>query len=367
MQCDGSSVKGPPSGGGALAANRENPQSRCNFHGICAIPSDSCYTQPVPAQSAEGSYSREQLLRLSSVSERQLRAWERQKLLAPARWYGYTDLISLRALRKLKEHRLRADRLRRVVTSLRAKLGDIDNPLTELRVFWDGRKIGVQIAGRKMEPLSGQLLLDFDRAALSKMVSFPVNTGETDFKTQQQKKREAERWFQRGLELEQVGAPIEQALEAYRSAAALDPGSAGALVNLGTIYFNAQDWTEAEKHYKKALAADPEYALAHFNLGNLFDEIGDLPRAMLHYQAALQLHPQYADAHYNLALLLQGSGQTMKALQHWRIYLKLDPGSSWAQIARREMRKLREATIIAGERKEEAAPKVREMNAGVVS
>ncbi|HLW75942.1 MAG TPA: tetratricopeptide repeat protein, partial [Bryobacteraceae bacterium] len=62
--------------------------------------------------------------------------------------------------------------------------------------------------------------------------------------------------------------------------------------------------------------------------------------------SALRISPNYADAHYNIALLYQGSNQPMKAVQHWRTYLKLDPHSHWANIARRELSKLREATVV---------------------
>ena len=95
---------------------------------------------------------------------------------------------------------------------------------------------------------------------------------------------------------------------------------------------------------------DPEYALAHFDLANLYDERGDRNKAVEHYQAALRIAPNYADAHYNLALLYQGSNQTMRAVQHWTNYLKLDPASHWANIARRELAKLREAAVVKGSR-----------------
>jgi tetratricopeptide (TPR) repeat protein len=161
---------------------------------------------------------------------------------------------------------------------------------------------------------------------------------------------EAEFWFQKALDLEQSGAPAEEIIWAYERASELDEQSAGALVNLGTLHFNARRWADAERYYRRALDADPNYALAHFNLGNLYDERGDRPRALNHYLAAIRLHPSYADAHYNIALLYQTSGQVMKAVRHWRIYLKLDPGSSWAIIARRELEKLRKATILDGKR-----------------
>ena len=93
---------------------------------------------------------------------------------------------------------------------------------------------------------------------------------------------------------------------------------------------------------------DPEYALAHFDLANLYDERGDRNKAVEHYQAALRIAPNYADAHYNLALLYQGTNQPMRAVRHWTDYLKLDPGSHWANIARRELTKLREAAVVPG-------------------
>jgi Tfp pilus assembly protein PilF len=96
------------------------------------------------------------------------------------------------------------------------------------------------------------------------------------------------------------------------------------------------------------LEVDPEYALAHFDLANLYDERGDRDRALSHYEAALRISPNYADAHYNVALLYQGSNQPMKAVRHWRTYLKLDPHSHWANIARRELAKLREAAVVPG-------------------
>ena len=38
----------------------------------------------------------------------------------------------------------------------------------------------------------------------------------------------------------------------------------------------------------------------------------------------------------------------MKAVHHWSTYLKLDPHSHWANIARRELAKLRESTVLTG-------------------
>jgi tetratricopeptide (TPR) repeat protein len=226
-------------------------------------------------------------------------------------------------------------------------LSGIQNPLTELKLYADGKRVRVEIDGRAMEAASGQLLLDFDPAELNRLLEFRAKESPQAERDQRQS---AERWFQRGLDLEQTGAPSEQVIEAYQKAIELDPNSAGALVNLGTIYFNAHQWKEAERYYTQAIEVDPDYALAHFDLANLCDERGNHALALEHYLIALRLSPGYGDAHYNIALLYQSMNQPMKAVRHWIAYLKLDPSSSWATIARRELAKLREATVVQGSR-----------------
>ncbi len=299
---------------------------------------------PVAELAPKESYTRLQVLRLLNISERQLRAWERHDLIRPSEFFAFSDLIALRTLIKLRESRIPFARIRMALDAIREKMRHVSDPLKELKVFSEGKKIRVEISGQYMEPVSGQLLFNFDQQELKRLLSFP-NASKNEQRLQ---KESAERWFQRGLELEQIGAPIEQAIEAYETAVKLDPNSAGAWVNLGTILFNSKSWDEAEVHYKRALQVDPSYALAHFNLANLYDEQGYFHKSLKHYQQAVALNPQYADAHYNLALLHQGNGQVMDAVRHWKLYLKLDPSSAWGAIARRELGKLRRSTVLEG-------------------
>jgi tetratricopeptide (TPR) repeat protein len=301
----------------------------------------------VAASAPKQAYSREETRRLLDVSERQLKSWEQQKLVPRSEAYGFRELVALRTLARLRRSRVPPGQIRRALAALTEKLRHIEDPLTELRLYADGKKVRVELEGRAMEAESGQLLLDFDCNELNRLLEFRAKEPRRD---ERDRRLQAERWFQRGLELEQTGAPSEQVIEAYQKALELDPQSAGALVNLGTIYFNTHNWKEAERYYREALDADPDYALAHFDLANLYDERGDRNKAMEHYQAALRITPGYADAHYNLALLYQGSNQPMKAVYHWTAYLKLDPGSHWANIARRELTKLRQAAVLPGSR-----------------
>ncbi len=275
------------------------------------------------------------------VSEQQLRSWERHGLIPGIATFSFSDLIALKTLQKLRENRIPPRKIGRALTALKKKLSHVEQPLSELKIFSDGRTIAVQIAGQKMEALTGQLLFNFDTAELGSLRSFapkPCYDRGTE--------RQAETYFQKGLALEETGAPIEQAIESYKRAVELNPAAAGALVNLGTIYYRQRNYTEAERHYQLAVEVDTNYPLAHYNLGNLFDEQGDLERAELHYTTALRLNPNYADAHFNLALLSERQGDFLKAVRHWKSYLRLDSTGTWANIARRQLEKLRDLALI---------------------
>ncbi len=290
-------------------------------------------------KSPQEEYSRADIRRQFGVTERQLRNWEESHLIAASETYTFSDLIALQTIVKLREQRIPVRRIGQAIQSLRSKLDWIKEPLSELRIVSDGRNINVHVAGQKFEAISGQILLDFEAASLGGIRSFP------DHKSAANRLRESETWFQKGLELEETGAPVEDAIAAYRKVLEFNPAAAGALVNLGTIFYRQRKFAEAEKFYVDAIAADPEYALAQFNLGNLFDEQGRVDEALEHYRQALTLNANYADAHFNLALLCERTGDALKAVRHWKAYLKLDSSGQWAEIARKQLERLRQAVI----------------------
>jgi tetratricopeptide (TPR) repeat protein len=288
-------------------------------------------------------YSRTDVRRQFKLSERQLRSWGRRGLIPDAQSYSFSDLIAIQTIVKLRDNRIGAPRIGKAIDSLREKLDWVKAPLSELRIVSDGRRIAVHMAGQKMEALTGQILFDFEAAELHSVRAFPEAKPD---KLSQNALRESETWFQKGLELEEIGASIEDAVAAYQKVVELNPEAAGALVNLGTIYYKRKKFDLAEKYYAQAVIADPAYPLAEFNLGNIFDEQGRIEEAMRHYRRALALNPAYADAHFNLALICERTGDALKAVFHWKTYLKLDKSGHWADIARRQLDRLRQSTVI---------------------
>jgi tetratricopeptide (TPR) repeat protein len=294
----------------------------------------------VHPKTQQQSYSRAEVRRQFGFTERTLRGWERDSLLPRLESYSFSDLIAIRTIVELRGKGFRSRQIAQAVDSLRRKLEGVKEPLSELRILSNGRKIAVQVAGHRMEALTGQILIEFEAAELGAIKTLPQRPRVAN------PMRESENWFQRGLDLEETGAPVEEAIAAYQRVVELNPHAAGALVNLGTIYYRDRRFAEAEKYYKQAITADPSYPLAEFNLGNLYDEQGRLNEAFDHYKRALALNPQYADAHFNLALLCERTGDVLRAVHHWKRYLKLDRTGTWAEIAQRQLERLREATLI---------------------
>jgi len=116
-------------------------------------------------------FTRSEIQRILDLSEKQLDYWERLHLVRPRkrkgeRFYDFRDLISLRTTKQLIEQGVPAHRLKRAVAALQQKLSTVEAPLTELRVLSNGRDVIVEQNGARMEPLSGQLLLNFDTREL---------------------------------------------------------------------------------------------------------------------------------------------------------------------------------------------------------
>ena len=155
------------------------------------------------------------------------------------------------------------------MASLREKLDWVKQPLSRTAHRLRRRKIAVHVAGQKMEAISGQILFDFDAAELGGVKSFP---GAQALSQPHARIRGvvSEGARTRGDRRAGGSRPSRPTRRCWNSI----PSAAGALVNLGTIYYRQRKFGEAEKYYRDAIEADPAYPLAQFNLGNLYDEQG---------------------------------------------------------------------------------------------
>ena len=198
-------------------------------------------------------FSRDEVQRILSLSGKQLDYWDRLQLV-PARkeqgnrFYDFRDLIGLRTVKQLIEKGVTAARLGRAVAALREKLSQAEAPLTELRVLYDGKDLVVERNGARLEPISGQFVLNFE-------------TRELDQQVRRMPERGAEDWFAVALQTETDRTKQAEAIEAYERGLRVDPNKVEALINCGTLYYEQANFEKAAESFRRAISAFPFRAL----------------------------------------------------------------------------------------------------------
>lgn len=279
-------------------------------------------------------YSRADLLRILRLTARQLAGWEKAGLVAAAESYSFFDLLQVKKVRDLCARKVRPAVIRQSLQAMQKQVAGMENPLLEAGAFSTGHRVAFRHEGKLLEPIAGQFVFDFSPE--QKVVS---HTPVTPIRPEPGPSEVAD-LFSRGIALEENPQTHTEAIAIYLQVIEREPTHAAAHINVGTLYYNRQEYGLAEKHYRAAIESDPRYALAYFDLGNVLDETGRVQEAIQTYKTALQLAPTYADAHYNLALAYEKTRHPRQALQHWRAYVRLDTASPWAIHARNQIQRI---------------------------
>ena len=261
-------------------------------------------------------YSRAELLRILRLAPRQLYTWEKAGLVTAAEDYSFYDLVQIKKVRDLCAQRVRPAVIRQSLEAMQKQVAGMENPLLEAGAYRSGHRVAFRHQGRLVEPIAGQFMFDFSSEE-RKVVTSPPHHGPELVIT------DVADLFARGIILEENAATQNEAIDVYLEVLEMEPMHAAAHINVGTLYYNRQ-----------------EYALAYFDLGNVLDETGRVEEAIDTYKAAIQLAPTYADAHYNIALAYEKIRQPRKALQHWRSYVKLDTTGPWTVHANHQIRRI---------------------------
>jgi tetratricopeptide (TPR) repeat protein len=286
-------------------------------------------------------YSRVDLIRILHITPRQLVNWERVGLVSSAEDYSFSDLLEVKKVRDLCAMSVRPAMIRQSLDAMRKQASGVEKPLLEAGAWSTANhRVAFRHQGRLLEPIAGQFLMDFSERE-KVLTSTPVPKSEPN-----PRENEVAVWFARGIALEEDPNTQPEAISAYHQVLAIEPAHAAAHINLGTLYYNRQDFALAERHYRQAIQADPRYSLAYFDLGNVLDETGRVQEAILTYKTALQLAPTYADAHYNLALAYEKIREPRKALKHWQAYTKLDTAGPWSVHARSQIKRILQADTL---------------------
>jgi len=284
-------------------------------------------------------FNRREVAKLLGVSEARLRSLDRAKIVTPSgqrgkqRAYTFQDLIALRATCELLEHRVRLRDVARAIGALRTTLPRVTRPLQELRIVGDGRRVVVRSSTGSFEPVTGQMVLDFEVQSLRDDVVRMLRP-----QMGSSRARTAYDLYVQASTLDEDPATYDQAEELYGRAIRMDPSLAIAYTNLGNIRFRRGDEPGAEVLYRRALDIDPQQPEAHYNLGYVMLERGEAQAATKYFELAVVGDPRFADAHFNLAMAWEQLGERARARPHWKKYLELEPTGTWAEIAREHLR-----------------------------
>jgi tetratricopeptide (TPR) repeat protein len=284
-------------------------------------------------------YCRADVLRILHITAQQLVGWQRAGLVPISETFTFYDLLQLKKIRDLRAKRVRPAVILESLQAMQKQVAGMENPLIEASAFSVGSRVAYRHQGHVVEPIAGQFVLEF--GPVGTVVSTTSAASKSKVKPIVNFDDVAE-LFARGVAMEEHPSTHDEAIRTYLRVLEIEPDHAATHINLGTLYYNRQDFVSSERHYRAAVAADARYALAYFDLGNVLDETDRIQDAVVAYRSAIQLAPTYADAHYNLALAYERLGQARRALLHWKTYLKLDSSGPWAVHARNQVARILE-------------------------
>jgi tetratricopeptide (TPR) repeat protein len=110
------------------------------------------------------------------------------------------------------------------------------------------------------------------------------------------------------------------ALAVYRQALELQPHNPKIHCNLGFLYWGKADTEEAIKAYELAIKYNPNYDIAYNNLGVIYlDDLGRVNKAIELFRKAVESNPSYALAHFNLARSISIVGDKVEAAKLYQM------------------------------------------------
>ena len=127
-----------------------------------------------------------------------------------------------------------------------------------------------------------------------------------------------------GLLLEQQNQ-FSDAESEYKQALALDPASSEAITGLANIYMRGRRFPEAAAELRKLVAAHPDLVAAHVQLGRVLAADSKPDDAIAELEAAAKLAPADVSVQRDLADLYTTAGKPEKAEAEYRTLLSAHP------------------------------------------
>lgn len=124
------------------------------------------------------------------------------------------------------------------------------------------------------------------------------------------------RWVYLLAKLDQQEGHVNEVIERYRTAAALQPDYVAVQVNLGNIYLELNRLEDATTSFAAALKMQENIPAAHYGLGQIALSQRNFADAVNHFKKALALAPEANRIHYSMAMAYRGLKDQENAKAH---------------------------------------------------
>ena len=152
-----------------------------------------------------------------------------------------------------------------------------------------------------------------------------------------------------GFVYQENKADPDAAISAYQTAYVLTPEDIDIYVNLGSAFYDKEDYNNALAVYRQALELQPHNPKIHCNLGFLYWGKADTEEAIKSYELAIKYNEKYDIAYNNLGVIyLDDLGRVNKAIDLFRKAVEVNPSYALAHF------NLARATSIIGDKIEAA-------------
>lgn len=135
----------------------------------------------------------------------------------------------------------------------------------------------------------------------------------------------------------QQAPPLDEArVQALMTVIKNDPTNAGAALQLGNLYFDAERYPDAIKWYEESLRLDPRNPDASTDLGISFYYTGQVDRALAQFETSLTIDPRHTKTMLNKGIVLAFGKQDLAGAEAaWKQVIAIAPDSQEAQAARK--------------------------------
>ncbi len=125
---------------------------------------------------------------------------------------------------------------------------------------------------------------------------------------------------------EQQKAVVDRAAAPLLEAVNKNPNDFEAIVSLGNVYYDGNQYPEAIKYYQRGLEINPDNADVRTDLGTAYWYLGDADRALVEFKKSLKIRPNHPGTLFNTGIVeWQGKMDPAAAVAAWQELLKGNP------------------------------------------